>query len=286
MKLAEVVSMLILIRKYLRLMKSAFHKQLERYKYYEQYYNSKKDKVKALDTIGGLKEKFNKRKKTLSKEVQSEIDNLDFWLRLASEQENGSKMLIYYSHDMDLMIDKIGKKLHQVSVYFELDFLKELYGEKITSFIQDAKEKGEELFYVDLLNGVIDTGEKYLESEINFKALSEIEDKIVLEECPVPISKSTFWDGKIAKILEESQESERHPSYKGNLLPEAIKFLAHYRKKHSKLGINEFFKKAHEKKELCRIAYRKEDKKENISWSTLRDRVKKSHPDIYYGEVE
>lgn len=197
-------------------MKNSFHKEYKLYKSYEQDYNSKENKKEAFNLISNLKEKFNNRKSTLSDEVQSEIDSLESWLKLASEEGSGSGTFIYYIHDMDLMINKLGLKLHQVSIYYELKKLKELYGERVASFIKDVKGKDKVMPYLRMLNSVIDAGEKYLESLINFNALSEIEDKIVSEGYPDSISRSKFWDERVPisnaekeKILNQLDNSEK-----------------------------------------------------------------------------
>jgi len=87
-----------------------------------------------------------------------------------------------------------------------------------------------------------------------------------------------------SKQVRTDTNKKKPHNYKGELTDECIKKLREYRNNKPKYGVNSFFKEAHQKFKCCRHCIKVTDegaKIEEISWSTLRSRVKENYPEIY-----
>ena len=85
-------------------------------------------------------------------------------------------------------------------------------------------------------------------------------------------------------IITEAQASKVRPhNFKGELSEKCIEDLRSYRIDKPDLGQNEFFKSAYNRFTSCRYTLKVvegKNKQIKISWATLRNKVKESHPEI------
>lgn len=80
-------------------------------------------------------------------------------------------------------------------------------------------------------------------------------------------------------------KTKRPHNWKGDLSQTCIKKVRAFRKERAHWGIQLFFETVHAKYECCRIAFKENGVREEISWAALRDKIKEVDPDIYYGRV-